>query len=309
MHWRLGDRYRAIFSGTPNVVASSSNDTLAMRIPRRLHQMWLAQEGTPDAPPTRYDGYRESWTRHHPEWHYDLWNNARVAELIRTDPEFGEPVRRFFEETIERHIERCDFARYLVLYARGGVYVDMDFECFQPCESAVRGKDIAFAREPPSHELANTISKPWLWGVPVISNGFIACQPRHPFIRAVLEHIMRNYSVRLPVVQCTGPVMLGMLAAQRRDLVSSNAYVDSWAIIPWDYKGKEQRLLRRNPHLWQHVVCGTRWNEGSGWKDSARINRTAISAPSSASPWLIPSLQTSSSSSTLPEVGTAFVSA
>ena len=43
------------------------------------------------------------------------------------------------------YIQRCDAARYFIVYHHGGVYVDLDIECFRPFASAMGNARVVFS--------------------------------------------------------------------------------------------------------------------------------------------------------------------
>ena len=106
---------------------ASSPDPLVGRIPHRLFQSWK------DAHPPRKT-FSPRWPAsiraQNPGWDYRLWtdadNRALVAERY---PWFLAAYDRY-----PSPIQRADAARYFIAHAHGGVYADLDTECFRPFE-------------------------------------------------------------------------------------------------------------------------------------------------------------------------------
>ena len=96
-------------------------------IPHIVHQIWLG-----DSPlPAEFEGYRESWARHHPQWEIRFWTETNLPEGLR--PEVYELLRH--------PVERSDILRLELLLREGGVYVDTDFECLRPLDPLLGGVD------------------------------------------------------------------------------------------------------------------------------------------------------------------------
>jgi hypothetical protein len=107
-------------------------------IPRRLHQTWK------DANPPRAQ-FSPRWSRslreHNADWTYRLWtdadNRALVAErygwLLPTYDGYSSPI------------QRADVARYALAHAHGGVYADLDTECFAPFAPVLAGASLVLS--------------------------------------------------------------------------------------------------------------------------------------------------------------------
>src|SRR6185503_2498202 len=111
-------------------------------IAKVIHQTWKTS-----AIPQRYQGFAASWRRHHPGWEYRLWTDEDLhAFVAREYPDF-----LAIYEGYSQHIKRVDAARYLILRTHGGLYVDLDFECFKSIEPLIAGCTLAIGLEPAEH--------------------------------------------------------------------------------------------------------------------------------------------------------------
>ena len=131
--------------------------------------------------PERFEGYGESWHRHHPGWEMRLWTDSDLPELR-------------FPEAMERGRnpgERSDLLRYEVLVRFGGVYVDTDMECLRSIDSLIEGVD-AFAGAVRAGKLGNAI---------------LGCAPGHPAFERLLEEASRRSGTG-HVSGATGPRLL-----------------------------------------------------------------------------------------------------
>ena len=107
-------------------------------------------------------------------------------------------------KSFKNHIMRVDAARYMYMYAYGGVYVDMDVESLKPLDLVLQGHQAVLASM--GTDLSFSESLP---------NAFLASVPRHPFWLYVLLEIQERTSSWLSgrgnwlkVEEATGPAML-----------------------------------------------------------------------------------------------------
>jgi len=164
-------------------------------IPRIIHQTWKTDEVPP-----KWQGFARSWCEQHPGWEYRLWTDADNRAFI---------AQRFpdFLATFDGYrygIQRADAVRYFLLYAYGGVYADLDFECIQPLEPLLEGRRFVAALEPDIHASGHGEAR-------VVCNAFMAATPGHGAIEAVLERLRRaesNAITHQDVLRSTGPIML-----------------------------------------------------------------------------------------------------
>lgn len=101
----------------------------------------------------------------------------------------------------------CD-CRYLLLYEYGGVYLDLDMECLQAFDFITYNYTCLVAQEPLLH--AHFLSP---LEIPLLSNAFMACQPKHPFFKHIIEMLPKQtgWISWNDVLTATGPYMLTQL--------------------------------------------------------------------------------------------------
>jgi mannosyltransferase OCH1-like enzyme len=139
--------------------------------------------------PLEYEGYRESWRRHHPEWEMRLWTDDSLP---------GDFVRPEAYERLRNPAERSDIIRLEVLYRFGGVYVDTDVECLRPIDPLLQ-EDVDF--------FAGYV-------VPgKVQNAVIAAEPGHPVLEQALRELrpVTEYGVQTALLRGTGPEFLTAL--------------------------------------------------------------------------------------------------
>jgi len=175
-----------------------------VKIPKIIHQTWKD-----DNPPAVLKCLSDTWKQQHPDWEYRLWtDDMNRAFISRYFPEF---LARY--DSYPSGIYRVDAVRYLVLYKLGGVFVDMDFECFRNISPLLQHASCVFGCEPAEH---CTLHEKDL----IISNAFMGVAPHHPFLEQVYDELM-NYSADTDhpnnhVLETTGPFMLSRVYGRYR---------------------------------------------------------------------------------------------
>lgn len=143
-------------------------------IPRIIHQIWL---GSPL--PRQLRKYSDSWRARHPDWEFRLWTDREVDEL-----DFG--TRDLYDESTCWG-QKSDLLRVELIDRFGGVYVDLDYQCFRPIDALV-GR----------HEFFGTLKNiftahlgwPAIWRTPiVVCNSLFGARPAHPIMRAYLDKV------------------------------------------------------------------------------------------------------------------------
>lgn len=171
-----------------------------MRIPRIIHHVCDYPKGVPQ----QLLDLAATWQKHHPEWEQRFWNRRQMEEFVHTVcPDF-EPYYRAFPHDVQR----WDAIRYLILFHIGGMYVDLDYECFRPFDAILTGKNCYIATEPDLNAK--------YYGLPhILSNALMAATPGDRFMAAAIEELktqnptdfagQETYKI---VLQTSGPLML-----------------------------------------------------------------------------------------------------
>lgn len=120
---------------------------LEQLIPRVVHQTAKSF----DSLSADVNALRQTWVRLNPGWEVKLWDDARCKDFVKQ--EFPEYFAAY--TGLAKNVERADFFRYLVVLRYGGVYADIDTECTQPLDEAIRSDDtllVGWEGEEPSWE-------------------------------------------------------------------------------------------------------------------------------------------------------------
>ena len=102
-------------------------------VPKIFHQFWL----DPVRPvPPKFMEYRQTWIDRHPDWKHNLWTaSSRLPSPLVCQRAF---------DFVKPTIIKAELLRYEFIYRFGGVYIDLDFECFRNIEPVIDGMQ-AFA--------------------------------------------------------------------------------------------------------------------------------------------------------------------
>ena len=190
-------------------------------IPRILHQIWWQGEddllrrsktsygeemyNQPDWRSTNFLKWSNSWKRFHPRWQYRLWTETSINNMVRKH--FPQFQSLFF--AFDATIKKIDFARYLILFLYGGVYVDMDFEAFRPIDPLIFSSKHGYG---PSVFLSEEAS------TKTINCAVLGASSGHPFFWLVMHDVLRREeevilkNKTLGVLHSTGPQMLTNIA-------------------------------------------------------------------------------------------------
>lgn len=117
--------------------------------------------------PAEFRRYGETWTRLHPGWTMQLWSEATLPRL-RNQVLF-DTARTLAPGRAGQF--RADLARYEILAAHGGVYLDTDFEALRFIEPLLVDVEAFAAWE-----------EQGVW----INQAILGCRPGHPFLERLI---------------------------------------------------------------------------------------------------------------------------
>lgn len=132
----------------------------------------------------------KSWTNHNPQYRHELLTSDISDTYVREKfPEDHEIKDAFL--ALRASILRADLIRYLVLYADGGIYNDIDVKCLKPVKdwlpsllskkaSIIVGIEVDTESKDGSHKLG-------------FASWTIMAKPRHP----AMEHVVRSVITNL----------------------------------------------------------------------------------------------------------------
>jgi inositol phosphorylceramide mannosyltransferase catalytic subunit len=178
-------------------------------IPKIIHQTWKTSNL-----PDKFRAYQKTWIAHHPDWEYRFYDDAACRAL----------VQNFFPDLLAVYdgcrypVQRADIFRYLVVAARGGIYADIDMECYKNMEPLLTGRECVFGVEtilsPRQTQLLNHRYSER------IANCIFAARNGHPVFERIIGEVFLRLEGRYPageVLETTGPGMLTDVVQQNRE--------------------------------------------------------------------------------------------
>jgi mannosyltransferase OCH1-like enzyme len=167
-------------------------------IPKIIHQVW---EGKTEPLPEFLSQLSETWKTNHTQWQYEFWDGDRMENLVNNY--FSNFSSTYF--SYRYPVQRWDAIRYMILYQMGGLYVDFDFECIEPIDRLLAGKECCFGMDP--EENTKMFQKSF-----IMSNAIMACEPGHPFMKRIINHLPKVKSEARDkvnyVLETTGPFLI-----------------------------------------------------------------------------------------------------
>lgn len=99
------------------------------QIPKIIHYMWLDKESDfNNSYPNKFKIYVDTFYKYNPEYKFMFWNIDKIKNLLK-NPDVAKYEKIWND--LKYHIQKCDFARYLIMYIYGGIYIDLNFKCFR----------------------------------------------------------------------------------------------------------------------------------------------------------------------------------
>ncbi|RMZ56007.1 hypothetical protein APUTEX25_004431 [Auxenochlorella protothecoides] len=173
---------------------------LTITIPPILHHIYFPDRasflrGAQGKGSATNPAWSESCLRLHPHWEHVFWGEAEAKAFVaKFWPGF---LATFL--SYDHPVSRSDALRPLLLHTLGGVYLDLDIECFAPLEPMLAGADVVLQGTGPMEG---------------VTNGAMASVPGHQLWLDVAGELERRAPrADLPIDRQTGP---GVLAAAAR---------------------------------------------------------------------------------------------
>ena len=126
---------------------------------------------------------------------YTLLTNSKIIELISSNDEFPELLEIY--NKLKPLAFKSDIIRLYALYKTGGIYLDVDFICYQTTEDLYNQYDLTVVKNIDSNS---------------ICNAFICCKKGNLFIKTLLLQIIENVKTKIPILhdlELTGPIIFG----------------------------------------------------------------------------------------------------
>jgi mannosyltransferase OCH1-like enzyme len=94
-----------------------------MKFPKIIHQIWL--QGKKNIP-EKYDSNIESLRHHNLDFEHKIWDEISILEIVHTNPTW---TKTYY--SLKYLHQKVDYARYIILWLMGGIYVDTDVKALK----------------------------------------------------------------------------------------------------------------------------------------------------------------------------------
>lgn len=171
-----------------------------------IHQTWKSSELD-----NQLKKYQNSWLRLNPEFQYHFYDDQDCLNFICQ----YYPLYAAVYHHLQTGVQKADFFRYLIIYHYGGIYADIDMECYKAfdCFISLRGLILSIETKiSQTHQSMLNYLHPFQ-----LANCIFAAEPKHWFLKKVLDHItnlvMKNICINTEddIEGMTGPRMLTRL--------------------------------------------------------------------------------------------------
>lgn len=143
-----------------------------------------------------------------PTWEHHLLDDNDINEYLQTF--YPELIPIFNRINPQYGAGKADFFRYILMYDKGGVYLDDKSSMLKPLDQIIKKTD--------QYLLSHWTIKCWAKELDNENGEFqqwhIICRPKHPYLYSVIKymiHLLENYSVNdgvgMYLLHITGPVM------------------------------------------------------------------------------------------------------
>lgn len=166
-----------------------TQESISKVIPKKIYQAWHDKKIKP-----AFQNYIDKMLRMNPDYEYELFGEEDMDAFILEN--YDDYVYSSYKK-IKLITARVDFWRYLILYKRGGVYLDVDSTFRRPLKELIREGDNAVLTREPNIPYGEYVQ----WAL-------IFC-PGHPILKQVIENVLYNINTnRFPnnVGRMTGPL-------------------------------------------------------------------------------------------------------
>ena len=241
-------------------------------IPRRLYQISL-----PDSShlPSEICENIQSIQNLHPDWEYQLFDSDVAERFIQET--YGSDLLEIYRSIDPAYLAaRSDLLRYLICYAKGGVYLDLKSSTSKPLDTILRSDDVFLVNQWDEFRSLPTGSGGHKEIIHVPGDEYtiwcIASAPGHPFLKAVLEKVVANIQTYNPlscgvgaqaVLRLTGPIAYTLAIHPIIDNhPHRKIYLDPDEAMSWtiynSYAGHRTTLGRHYSELDFPIIHGNR---------------------------------------------------
>lgn len=165
-----------------------------------IHQIWFQGKNNV---PHKYKKYIDSNINNNPDWEYNLWDEQGIINLMADNK-----LLNTFNKLTYMH-QKIDFAKYVMLYYYGGIYIDMDAYAIKSLNSLIEKNseyDLIVSKLR-CNMMENYIH---CGNKFCVNNGVIYAKPKSTILFKMIEYVTLNYECKytnkvLCIEKTTGP--------------------------------------------------------------------------------------------------------
>jgi mannosyltransferase OCH1-like enzyme len=157
-------------------------------IPKCIHQIWF--QGA-ERVPQRYKDNVSLLKSMNPGWNHIVWDEG---SLRKECSKLGADVLARFDSCEYMH-QKIDLGRYVVVYANGGISIDMDVKALQPLDSwkcLPKINRLAVSRA--SLNRIESLVTTGFKSMTLINNAVVMAPPRSPALRHIISYVCNRLS-------------------------------------------------------------------------------------------------------------------
>ena len=173
------------------------------KIPKIIYQTYIDEK---EIPSDIIKCSKKKLIKNNPDYKYKFYNNNDIKKYILNN--WGDKMLNIYESINKSYgAARADLFRYLILYDKGGVYFDIKSTCNKKLDKIIDSNDEFIL----CHwgDFWKNNSKPWS---KVLNNDngefinwFIACKPKHIFLKKVIDNIVNKIiNIKLNKIKVRG---------------------------------------------------------------------------------------------------------
>ena len=228
-------------------------------IPKIIHYLWISNKDNyiNVELPDKYTKFVNTWYKNNKDFEFKYWSGKHILNLITLNfPEY-----LIFYKSLST-ISKCDFARFIIIYLFGGVYMDTDFFCKKNL-APLLNRESYFILEPLEYIIKYHTDI-------FLCVGIFACIPKHKFLLGYINFMSKQKN-RNDVINFTGPTALW----KYYKISPYNIYIgDTCLLLPTVDNHKLSVQCKDNFNKY----CTTFGTDGSGWgSDYINGNKEYIS--------------------------------
>jgi len=232
-------------------------------VPKLIHFMWYSKSGKNEKYPDRYDKYMISWRKYNPEFTIKIWNNTDIDDFWKL-PDV-ENYREFYSKL--KHIEKCDFTRYLIMYIYGGIYIDLNTMCYKNI-TPLLDRELGLSFEPIEHNILHGFEY-------LITNSFLISSKGNIFWINLCEFIMKNYwKTNHPtnfIMINTGPCILGKFVISNYSDKLNDIMIPNCLTQLFVNEDKGNNVKTKTCSSNDQVYFSKHWKDTAGWGVSGNV--------------------------------------